>query len=84
MTSRAAEVERALLALSEQERTAVIHAGLLSLDGENDVVEQGDVDKAWRDATRERLADVVNGDVELGTFEQTHARFSARYPASAE
>lgn len=66
-------------ALSAQERAAVIHAGLLSLDGENDPVEQGDVAEAWRDEIRERLADVVNGDVELGTFEQTQERFAARY-----
>ncbi len=84
MASKAAEVERALLALSEHDRAAVIHAGLLSLDGGLDPVEQGEVDAAWRDELGGRLDDVLNGRVELGTFEQTYARFAAKYPAPAE
>lgn len=84
MASKAAEVERALLALSERDRAAVIHTGLLSLDGGIDPVEQGEVDAAWRKAIGGRLDDVLNGRVELGTFEQTRARFAAKYPAPAE
>ncbi len=84
MASKAAEVERALLALSEHDRAAVIHTGLLSLDGGLGPVEQGEVDAAWRDEIGDRLDDVLNGRVELGTFKQTHARFAAKYPASAE
>lgn len=84
MASKAAEVERALLALSEHDRAAVIHTGLLSLDGGLDSVEQGEVDAAWRDEIGTRLDDVLNGEVELGTFEQTYARFAAKHPAPTE
>lgn len=81
MTSQAAEVERALLALAPAERAAVIHAGLLSLDGDLAHTEQTDADQAWQDAIGNRLADVLAGSVELGAFEATRARFAARYPA---
>lgn len=84
MASKVAEVERALLALSEHDRAAVIHTGLLSLDGGLGPVEQGEVDAAWRDEIGTRLDDVLNGQVELGTFEQTYARFTAKYPAPTE
>jgi len=84
MASRAAEVGRALLALSKDDRGAVIHAGLLSLDGGLGPVDQGEGEVAWRDEIGGRLDDVLNGRVELGTFEQTHARFAAKYPAPAE
>ena len=84
MASKAAEVERALLALSEHERAAVIHTGLLSLDVGLGPIEQGEIDAAWRDEIGGRLDAVLNGHVELRTFEQTHARFAAKYPARAE
>lgn len=84
MASKAAAVERALLALSEQDRAAVIRAGLLSLDGGPAPVEQGDVDAAWRAEIGDRLDEVLHGEVALGTFEHTYARFAAKYPATAE
>lgn len=84
MASEAAAVERALLALSEHERAAVIYSGLLSLDGGLGPVEQREVDGAWRGEVGDRLDDVLSGRVELGTFEQTQARFAAKYPAPTE
>ncbi|HEY0246623.1 MAG TPA: hypothetical protein VGC45_00035 [Gryllotalpicola sp.] len=84
MAPEVAEVERALLALSEHDRAAVIRTGLLSLDGGLDPVEQADVDGAWRDEIGTRLAEVLSGSADLGSFEQTYARFAAAHPASAE
>ncbi|MEE6289134.1 addiction module protein [Georgenia sp. MJ173] len=76
-----AEVERALLALAPEERAAVIRAGLLSLDGSTAEGSQDDVDAAWRDEIGSRLDDVLQGRVQLGSFEATRASFAARYPA---
>jgi hypothetical protein len=76
-----AVVEEALLALAPDERAAVIHTGLLSLDGDDVVENQAEVDAAWRDEIASRLDDVLGGGVALGTFESTRARFSAMYPA---
>jgi hypothetical protein len=83
MTPEVAEVERALLALAPEERAAVIYAGLRSLDGGSANASQGDIDEAWRGEIGNRLDDVLQGRVELGSFEATHAKFAARYPASA-
>ena len=84
MAQEVAEVERALLALSEHDRAAVIHTGLLSLDGGLDPIDQAEVDMAWRHEIGARLDEVLAGRAELGTFEQTYARFAAGHPASAE
>ncbi len=83
MAPDVAEVERALLALAPQERAAVIHAGLLSLDGVRAEVSQDDIDAAWRTEVGGRLDDVIEGRVELGSFEATRARFAATYPAAS-
>lgn len=82
MAPEVAEVERALLALDPAERAAVIHAGLLSLDGAEAEVPQDRIDSEWRDEIDSRLEDVLHGRVELGSFEATRARFAAKYPAS--
>ncbi len=83
MAPEAAEVERALLALAPEERAAVIHTGLLSLDGGSVDASQDDIDDAWRGEIDNRLDDVLQGRVELGSFEATRAKFAAKYPASA-
>ena len=82
MAPEVAEVERALLALAPEERAAVIHAGLLSLDGGIADATQDDIDDAWRGEIGNRLDDVLQGRVEMGSFEATHAKFTAKYPAS--
>lgn len=83
MAPEVAEVERALLALAPEERAAVIHTGLLSLDSAPTDVSQDDIDAAWRIEVGGRLDDVIEGRVELGSFEATRARFAATYPAPA-
>ena len=82
MAPEVAEVERALLALAPEERAAVIHTGLLSLDGGGADATQDDIDDAWRGEIGNRLDDVLQGRVELGSFEAPRAKFAARYPAS--
>lgn len=83
MPPEVADVERALLALAPDERAAVIRAGLLSLDGDNANASQDDMDEAWRGEVGKRLDDIVQGRVELGSFEATRANFAAKHPASA-
>ena len=83
MAPEVAEVERALLALAPDERAAVIHTGLLSLDGGNTNVPQDDMDDAWRGEIGNRLDDILQGRVELGSFEATRAKFDAKYPTSS-
>lgn len=83
MTSNVTEVERALLALAPEDRAAVIHAGLLSLDDDNSHTPQEELDSAWRAELDNRLEDVLHGRVELGTFEATRQRFTAKYPSAA-
>ena len=81
MASNAREVERALLALSPEERAAVIHAGLL--DGDDSRAPQEEIDAAWHAEIDNRLEDVLHGRVTLGTFETTRQRFAAKYPSAA-
>ncbi|MFL0411327.1 addiction module protein [Microbacterium paludicola] len=81
MAPEVAEVKRALLALPERDRAAVIRAGLMSLDGHVAPGEQDEVDAAWRAEVDSRLVDVLSSAVQLGTFEQTRARFTAKHPA---
>ena len=80
MAPEVAEVERALLALTPEERAAVIHRGLLSFDGGSADASQDDIDTAWRSEIGDRLEDVLHGRVELGSFEATRAKFAAKYP----
>ena len=84
MTQEAAEVERALLALPPRDRAAVVHAALISLDGDVAEDSQDQIDTAWRDEVSSRLDEVLDGKVELGTFETTQARFAAKYPMSRQ
>ncbi|MDR3068837.1 MAG: addiction module protein [Cellulomonas sp.] len=78
MASDVAEVERALLALAPRERIAVIQTGLRSLDVAD--ADQTAVDAAWLTEIETRFDDIVTGAVQLGTFEDTYARFAAKYP----
>lgn len=82
MAPEVAEVEQALIALAHEERAAVIHTGLLSLDGGSAKASQDDIDDAWRGEISNRLDDILQGRVELGSFEATRARFVAKYPTS--
>ena len=82
MAPEVAEVEQALLALAPEERAAVIHTGLLSLDGGSAKASQDDIDDAWRGEIGNRLDDILQGRVELGSFEATRAKFAAKYPTS--
>ena len=75
------EVEHALLALAPAQRAAVIDAGLLSLDENGTEDSPEDIGAAWRDEVTDRLDDVLQGQVALGSFETTRARFAAKYPA---
>ena len=76
-------VERALLALPPEERAAVIHAGLLSLDGDDGGATDAELDATWRTEIDNRLEDVLHERVTLGTFESTRQRFAAEYPSTA-
>lgn len=81
MAQEVVDVERALLALPPHDRAAVVHAALISLDGGAAEDSQDDIDTAWREEAGSRLEDVLEGRVELGSFEATRARFAAKYPA---
>lgn len=83
MTLEVAEVERALLALAPEERAAVIHSGLLSLDGGSSDGDQDQIDGLWHGEIGARLDDILQGNVALGSFEATRAKFAAKYPTSA-
>lgn len=82
MASNVREVERALLALAPEERAAVIHAGLLSLDGADSQTPQGKIDSAWQAEIDNRLEDVLHDRVTLGCFEATRKQFRAKYPTA--
>jgi len=82
MAQDIAEVERALLALAPEERAAVIHSGLLSLDGRSTDDDPDRIDDLWRGEIGTRLDDILQGKVELGSFEATRSKFVAKYPTS--
>jgi len=83
MAQDIAEVERALLALAPEERAAVIHSGLLSLDGGSSDGDQDQIDDLWHGEIGTRLDDILQGNVAFGSFEATRAEFAAKYPTSA-
>ncbi|MCA0295270.1 MAG: addiction module protein [Actinobacteria bacterium] len=82
MAQEVVEIERALLALPPHDRAAVVHAALISLDGGAADDSQDDLDTAWREEVGDRLDEVLEGKVELGSFEATRARFTAKYPTT--
>lgn len=77
MSMNVAEVERALLALDQHDRAAVIHRGLRSLDAEDSKVDQGEVDAAWRTELRRRIDDIDSGKVELLEVDESHTQLRA-------
>jgi hypothetical protein len=64
-------------------RAAVIHAGLLSLDGGIAEDAQDQIDEMWHGEIGTRLDDILQGNVALGSFEATCAKFAAKYATSA-
>jgi putative addiction module component (TIGR02574 family) len=70
------EVERALLALAPEERATVIRRGLASLE---DSVEEApaDLDAAWTDEFRRRIAEVESGQVRLLSAEEVDEQVRA-------
>lgn len=81
MSMNVAEVERALLALDQHDRAAVIHRGLRSLDVQDTEVDQGEVDTAWRGELWRRIDDVESGKVELLDMGEAHAQIRAELAA---
>lgn len=81
MSMSVADVERALLALDQPDRAAVIHRGLQSLEAKDDQVDQGEVDGAWRDELRLRIDDIESGKVELLDLDEVHAQIRAELAA---
>jgi hypothetical protein len=73
MALKADEVYEAGLELDLDERTLVAHRLLASLHPEEGV-DQPEVGAAWRDEIGSRVDDILNGKVELGSFEQTRAK----------
>lgn len=76
MALKADEVYAAGLKLDLDERTVVAHRLLASLQPEEGS-EQVEVDAAWREEIGSRVDDILNGKVELGSFEETRAKARA-------
>lgn len=81
MSMNVAEVERALLALDQHDRAAVIHRGLQSLHPEDADVDQTEVDAAWRTELRRRIDDIESGKLELLDVDESHAQLRAELAA---
>jgi hypothetical protein len=73
MALKANEVYEAGLELDLDERTVVAHRLLASVHPEESA-DQSRVDASWRDEIGARVDDIVNGKVELGSFEETRAK----------
>ncbi len=76
MTGSAEEVYKAGLELDLDERTIVAHRLLASLHPADDAP-QGDIDAAWRGEIGARIDDILDGKVDLTSFEQTRAKARA-------
>lgn len=76
MALKADEVYQAGLGLDLDERTIVAHRLLASLHPDDEAT-QPDTDEAWRSELGSRVDDVLSGDIELSTFEQTRAKARA-------
>ncbi|WP_157073174.1 addiction module protein [Kribbia dieselivorans] len=81
MSMTVSEVEQALLALGEQDRAAVIHRGLRSLDAGDASTDQAEVDASWRAELRRRIADIESGKSELLDVDESHAQLRAELAA---
>lgn len=81
MSMTVSDVERALLALDQHDRAAVIRHGLLSLDTDDSTVDQAKVDAAWRAELRRRLDDIDSGKAELLNVDESHAQLRTELAA---
>ncbi|MGO1592464.1 MAG: addiction module protein [Ancrocorticia sp.] len=81
MSMNVAEVEQALLALDQHDRAVVIHRGLQSLDAEDVIADQVEVDAAWRTELRRRIDEIEGGTVELLDVDESHAQLRAELAA---
>ena len=76
MALKADEVYEAGLRLDLDERTVVAHRLLASLHPEEGA-DQSEVDASWREEVGSRVDEILNGKVELGSFEETRAKARA-------
>lgn len=82
MSSNIHEVERALLALSQKERAALIQRGIESLETTEIVVaNKSDIESALTSEALRRLEQVKNNRVELFDLEESHRRLRAELAA---
>lgn len=77
MASKVVEVERALLALTPEERAAVIERGLLSLD-DADTADQADIDASWLTEVTRRADEYTSGEAKLVDADEHFARLRAK------
>lgn len=71
----------AVLALAPDERAAVAHRALLSLDADDSGSDQTEVDEVWRAEINRRLDDVLGGRVSLVDADEHYARLRAKLAA---
>lgn len=83
MVLKADEVYRAGLELDLDERTVVAHRLLASLHPEDEAF-PSEIDAAWREEVGSRVDDILNGNVELVSSEQSRARVKAVLTESPE
>ena len=76
MALKADEVDEAGLELSRAERAVVAHRLLASLYLEQGA-DQREVDQVWQAEFGTRVDDILNGKVQLGSFEETRAKAQA-------
>lgn len=81
MTSDVAAVVEAVLALAPDERAAVAHRALLSLDSDDVVTDQAEVDAAWRVEIGSRVDGVLAGRVDLVDADEHYAQLRASLAA---
>ncbi len=76
MAFKADEVYEAGLELELDERTVVAHRLLASLHSEESP-DQSEIDADWLEQIGSRVDDIVNGKVELASFEEARAKARA-------
>lgn len=81
MSSNVAAVVEAVLALAPDERAAVAHRALLSLDVDDAQSDQVEVDAAWRVEIASRVDDVLAGRVDLVDADEHYAQLQASLAA---
>ena len=81
MAPEVAAVIEAVLALSPEDRAAVAHHALLSLDADDAVADQAQVDGAWREVIGSRIDDVLAGRVTLVDADEHYALLRASLAA---